>query len=695
MRSNWYCEDAIVKKAICILVFVLAAITCRAKIITVDDDGAADFNNIQAAIYDANGGDVVEVQPGRYTGLGNRDIDFLGKAITVRSTNPTSPEVVAQTIIDCNSSGRAFLFHTNEDANSILDGLTIINGCSSAYGGAIYCTQTSPTIKNCTFARNVASWAGAVYGEDSSSVVIRDCLFTDNSAKGAGAINYYESNGVIAGCIFRNNCATDNKAGAVRIRGGNITITDCVFQGNYAFPDDFARGFGGALAVALSEVSVTKCLFVGNWAAKGGVFFCEGTEITFANCTFAYNYASEGNTLIVVDPAYGPASTFHMRNSIIWDGPDSFVLDDHSNLLVSFCDIPGAWPGYGNIDTDPCFVDPGYWDPNGTPEDANDDFFVPGDYHLKSQGGRWDAERQVWVRDDSTSPCIDAGDPNISLGQEPFPNGGRINIGVYGGTAEASKSYFGKAPCETIVAGDINGDCVVNFIDFVLLSDHWFGRNVYPMPARLLSPPDGQEDVGVWVTLRWQAYCYPPRISPTGELDPESLCAVSHDIYLGTDYTALRDARSNSPQYKGNMPASWDLENECNFGRSSELDVNTTYYWRIDTIAANGTITFGYIWSFTISQVPYRATEPDPPDGSFDVPANAILSWRSGQLATSHKIYFGTTNPPPFQTTQVQTTFFPGPLAESTTYYWRVDELNDYRIMHGTTWSFTTGVDSP
>ncbi len=45
--------------------------------------------------------------------------------------------------------------------------------------------------------------------------------------------------------------------------------------------------------------------------------------------------------------------------------------------------------------------------------------------------------------DAATSPCIDAGDPNSPVGDEPQPNGGRINMGAYGGTAEASKSSGG------------------------------------------------------------------------------------------------------------------------------------------------------------------------------------------------------------------------------------------------------------
>ncbi len=78
--------------------------------------------------------------------------------------------------------------------------------------------------------------------------------------------------------------------------------------------------------------------------------------------------------------------------------------------------------------------------------------------------------------DEVTSPCIDAGDPMSPIGLEPFPNGGIINMGAYGGTSEASKSYFGKPVCETIVAGDINGDCEINFKDFWFIALHWLGN---------------------------------------------------------------------------------------------------------------------------------------------------------------------------------------------------------------------------
>jgi hypothetical protein len=124
----------------------------------------------------------------------------------------------------------------------------------------------------------------------------------------------------------------------------------------------------------------------------------------------------------------------------------------------------------------------GYWDPNGTVDDPNDDYWVDGDYHLKSKSGHWDTATETWVEDEVTSPCIDGGDPRSAIGEEPFPNGGRVNMGAYGGMSQASKSYFGYPICETIVAGDINGDCRVDAEDLAILGRNWL-RDERPKPT--------------------------------------------------------------------------------------------------------------------------------------------------------------------------------------------------------------------
>jgi hypothetical protein len=126
-------------------------------------------------------------------------------------------------------------------------------------------------------------------------------------------------------------------------------------------------------------------------------------------------------------------------NCILWNGPDEMGSreDGPAEIMIAYSNVFGGWPGTGNVSVDPCFADPGHWDPN-------DAVWVEGDYHLKSQAGRWEPISQSCVVDEVTSPCIDAGDPNSPVGDEPEPNGGRINMGAYAGTAEASKSYVEK-----------------------------------------------------------------------------------------------------------------------------------------------------------------------------------------------------------------------------------------------------------
>lgn len=191
------------------------------------------------------------------------------------------------------------------------------------------------------------------------------------------------------------------------------------------------------------------------------------------NCTFADNSAFHGNALACDSYLQEYPSDLQVTNCILWDGGDEVWNNDGSTITIIYSDVQGAWPGEGNIDVDPCFADPGYLDANGTPEDVNDDLWIDGDYHLKSQAGRWDPNEGGWTTDEVTSLCIDAGDPMTPINFEPFPNGGIVNMGAYGGTPEASKSYFGKPPCTHIIAGDINGDCIVNFKDTAIMFYHW------------------------------------------------------------------------------------------------------------------------------------------------------------------------------------------------------------------------------
>ena len=115
-----------------------------------------------------------------------------------------------------------------------------------------------------------------------------------------------------------------------------------------------------------------------------------------------------------------------------------------------------------------------------------DPLFAAGsDYHLRSAAGRYNPDTETWILDDVNSPCIDAGDPCDPIGVEPNPNGGRINMGAYGGTAEASKSPSGISEpiCTNPPSMDTNNDCKIDFIDFAEFASQWMDCGLDPQSA--------------------------------------------------------------------------------------------------------------------------------------------------------------------------------------------------------------------
>ena len=178
------------------------------------------YPTIQSAIdAAAPTGDTVLVADGTYTGAGNKNLNFRGKVLTVKSAGGAG-----RCIIDCQGSGRGFGFYTDEGNTSVVQGFTIKNG-DADYGGGIDIYYASPTIKHCVFQDCFADFDGggiACFEQLSSTVKakIDNCLFINNTtgaaSGGGGGINCDGASPEIQNCTFVD-CSTAGDGGGIYI----------------------------------------------------------------------------------------------------------------------------------------------------------------------------------------------------------------------------------------------------------------------------------------------------------------------------------------------------------------------------------------------------------------------------------------------------------------------------------------------
>ncbi|MBN2054714.1 right-handed parallel beta-helix repeat-containing protein [bacterium] len=258
----------------------------------------AEYGTIQAAIDAAYHGESVEVADGTWTGTGNRNLEFRGKAITLYSEN--GPDTC---IIDCQSAARGFYLHENETNFTVIDGFSAINGND----GAACCSNAGPVFRNCIFRNsNTGGFGGGVQLSGEGDPALYNCVIRNNSApstsNGAGGISAGSDGRILlVNCLIHHNSTGDE--------GGGIAITNC------------------------------------------------RNHLVLVNSVVANNSAGwQGG--ITIECGGGGQPSIELFNSIVW-GNSGGGAQLAGEAVCSYCCIAGGAAGEGNINLDPAFVNSG------------------------------------------------------------------------------------------------------------------------------------------------------------------------------------------------------------------------------------------------------------------------------------------------------------------------------------------------
>jgi len=221
------------------------------------------------------------------------------------------------------------------------------------------------------------------------------------------------------------------------------------------------------------------------------------------------------------------------------------------------------------------------------------------------------------------------------------------------------------------------------YVDDVLITK----RVIKTSYASVPNPSDGATGINLSQQLRWKAGEY----------------AKTHDVYFGTNESAVDSADKNSNVFMGTQPAvPFEFATfDPNDPTSSELLADVWYYWRIDEANEDkGEPNYwkGEVWSFRTK--PPKAENPDPWDGARHVNLSRTLSWTAGDGSIKHTVYFGTDETLVADSCDLvyKTTinagdpcvFTPPTLTTAKNYYWKIDSNTGTLFTEGDVWSFKT-----
>jgi parallel beta-helix repeat protein len=303
-----------------------------------------DYPTIQAAISASggtNGTDEIVLDIGIYY----EGIDFLGKAITVRSTDPNDPSVVAATIIDGNQWDKAVAFTHGEGKDSVLSGVTVQKVNANLSYGGIYCSGSSPTISKCIVSLNQG---GGIDCSDSSAT-IDNCTITGNG----DGIACWKSSLIVTGCFISKNLCSgiycgekslliltncslmENLSSGMSFVDSTAAVRDCKISGNNSASG--ANG-GGICCLSNSSPAIVNCLITGNSSCAGGGILCDWDCSPVINgCTITDNSASKAGGGILCSGNASPlvVNCIIARNSVS-DGSGGGIYSDGAGVVFPY-----------------------------------------------------------------------------------------------------------------------------------------------------------------------------------------------------------------------------------------------------------------------------------------------------------------------------------------------------------------------
>lgn len=397
---------------------------------------------IQAGIDAAVNGDRVRVAPGTY----HETIDFLGKSITVHSSDGAAVTIIdASTVPDPGTGVPVVRFVNEELRESVLQGFTITGGTGDTdlfgpgnfVGGGIVISGSAPTILGCVITGNSAA-LGAGGFVTSGFPLLSDCTFDSNDAQlnsdgiGGGLYLFFGA-ATITDCAFTGNTAQERSAAIAIDRTDNeVRITRTTFTGNTSpgpdggcieadinaglvieecrFDNNSAQsGRGGALRVVDGDVTILNSVFAGNRVNQvggfGGALHLSGDTALIANCLFHGNGAQLQGGAILADNIDIDIVNCTFAENDSKDGSAVFIRRDSGSSALLTNNI--FWDNFGALDQigttfsgGPLTVDhsivQGGWAGAGSGNSAADPLFADpsgGDYAILPG-----------------SPAIDAGD---------------------------------------------------------------------------------------------------------------------------------------------------------------------------------------------------------------------------------------------------------------------------------------------